>query len=265
MTADVDVLKMIAVHEHDIGSFIQRIEELKTKYEQGFSSDDPNAVVLSTVHSSKGLEYDTVYMVDVYDGRFPSSKRDPFSRSKDNANGEQEERRIFYVGITRAENELILINIENKFSAYLKEMFPSEYVYSSEPVLREKAVSYNSSPQKAAAASSVTVISRERPEPAYPHYDAAVKRKREQGQKYIGQERAKLPDHEKTADENYSECYREVCDKFTQQDSPIRDHTGRRWVKCKKCGKIKPAAEFCSYGGKGKINVGLCNSCSGSR
>ena len=177
--SDIDVLKMIAAHERDIGSFIQRIEELKTKYEQGFRSDVPNAVVLSTVHSSKGLEYDTAYMVDVYDGRFPSSKKDPFSRSKDNAGGEQEERRIFYVGITRAKNKLVLINIENKHSHYLAEMFPSEYVYKREETVRDFSAVNNSFARSCAPNMNNIPTTEKRPKQEFPYYEAAVQRKRE--------------------------------------------------------------------------------------
>jgi DNA helicase II / ATP-dependent DNA helicase PcrA len=56
--------------------------------------------VLSTVHSAKGMEWDTVYVLNVVDGSFPSE----FSTGK----GEliDEERRLLYVAMTRARNEL---------------------------------------------------------------------------------------------------------------------------------------------------------------
>ena len=92
--------------------------------EKDFCSKANNAVILSTIHSSKGLEYDSVYMVDVYDGRFPSSRSNIFSRSKDNADGEQEERRLFYVGITRAKNRLTLFGIKGRGSIFIDQIFP---------------------------------------------------------------------------------------------------------------------------------------------
>ena len=91
-----------------------------------FCSDLNNAVILSTIHSSKGLEYDSVYMVDVYDGRFPSSRPNIFNRSKDSADGEQEERRLFYVGITRAKNNLTLFNIKGRRSTFIDDLFPEQ-------------------------------------------------------------------------------------------------------------------------------------------
>ena len=93
---------------------------------KGFDSKASNAVILSTIHSSKGLEYDSVYMVDVYDGRFPSSRPNIFSRSKDNADCEQEERRLFYVGITRAKNKLSLFAIKGRESTFIDQLFPEQ-------------------------------------------------------------------------------------------------------------------------------------------
>ena len=121
-----EILSLLAKQEPNIQKFLSRLTELEKKMQQGFDSEDPNAIVLSTIHSSKGLEYDTVYMVDVYDGRFPSSRPNIFSRSKDNADGEQEERRLFYVGITRAKNRLTLFGIKGRDSIFLDQIFPEQ-------------------------------------------------------------------------------------------------------------------------------------------
>jgi DNA helicase-2/ATP-dependent DNA helicase PcrA len=58
-------------------------------------------VVLSTIHQAKGLEWDVVFIVGMNDGRFPSAKS---LRNDD----EEEERRLFYVGATRAKGTLYL-------------------------------------------------------------------------------------------------------------------------------------------------------------
>ena len=107
--------------------------------EKGFTSKENNPVILSTIHSSKGKEYEDVYLLDVYDGRFPSSIPNLFSRSKDNSDGEQEERRLFYVGITRAKNHLYLFKIKDLPSSFVSELFPDvrENTYRSDEVFRE--------------------------------------------------------------------------------------------------------------------------------
>src|SRR5439155_1335481 len=63
---------------------------------------DNEAVNLSTVHQAKGLEFQTVFVIWLTDGMFPSS------RSIDTCEALEEERRLFYVAITRAKDELYL-------------------------------------------------------------------------------------------------------------------------------------------------------------
>jgi len=123
----VELLSILAKQEPDIRKFLQRLKELEAFMLKG-NSPKESKVILSTIHSSKGLEYDSVYMVDVYDGRFPSSRPNIYSRSKDNADGEQEERRLFYVGITRAKNYLHLFSIQDRPSSYIHELFPEKKV-----------------------------------------------------------------------------------------------------------------------------------------
>ncbi len=124
-TGKIDILLMLAEHEPDKQKFLQRLVYLERQFMSGFECQVRNPVILSTIHSSKGLEYDTIYMVDTYDGRFPSSRPNIFSRSKDNADGEQEERRLFYVGITRAKNRLFIMQLLDRKSSYISELFPN--------------------------------------------------------------------------------------------------------------------------------------------
>jgi DNA helicase-2/ATP-dependent DNA helicase PcrA len=64
--------------------------------------DEAERIKLSTIHQAKGLEFDVVFVIMLCDGLFPSS------RSIESGDGEEEERRLFYVAITRAKNELYL-------------------------------------------------------------------------------------------------------------------------------------------------------------
>ncbi|HTT01557.1 MAG TPA: ATP-dependent helicase [Steroidobacteraceae bacterium] len=64
---------------------------------------DEDYLVLSTIHSAKGMEWDTVYLLNVVDGSFPSE----FAAGKPELI--EEERRLLYVAMTRAQNDLLLI------------------------------------------------------------------------------------------------------------------------------------------------------------
>jgi len=68
----------------------------------GMPSLDEDYLVLSTVHSAKGMEWDTVYVLNVIDGSFPSE----FATGRTELI--EEERRLLYVAMTRARNELQL-------------------------------------------------------------------------------------------------------------------------------------------------------------
>ena len=69
----------------------------------GKANPDEDYLVLSTIHSAKGMEWDTVYVLHVVDGSFPSE----FSTGKPELI--EEERRLLYVALTRAQNDLLLI------------------------------------------------------------------------------------------------------------------------------------------------------------
>ena len=65
-------------------------------------NNDDEQLRLSTIHQAKGLEFDVVFIIMLCDGLFPSG------RSLETEDGQEEERRLFYVAITRARNELYL-------------------------------------------------------------------------------------------------------------------------------------------------------------
>jgi DNA helicase-2/ATP-dependent DNA helicase PcrA len=66
------------------------------------ANDAEEKIKLSTIHQAKGLEFDAVFVIMLCDGMFPST------RSMESNEGEEEERRLFYVAVTRAKNELYL-------------------------------------------------------------------------------------------------------------------------------------------------------------
>ena len=88
------------------------------------ASNDQEAVNLSTVHQAKGLEFHTVFVIWLTDGMFPSS------RSLDTRENLEEERRLFYVAITRAKDELYLTYPHKRLNAGYGDMFqrPSRFL-----------------------------------------------------------------------------------------------------------------------------------------
>ncbi len=75
--------------------------DLESKEDRRKSDEGPQ-IRLSTVHQAKGLEWKAVFVIMLCDGLFPSSK------STEDLDGEEEERRLFYVAVTRARDELYL-------------------------------------------------------------------------------------------------------------------------------------------------------------
>jgi DNA helicase-2/ATP-dependent DNA helicase PcrA len=94
------------------------LDELETKStEQSRSLRNPpqNAVVLSTIHSAKGLEWDTVFMIGMEDGVPPHT----------NSEDIEEERRVAYVGVTRARQRLGLTYSDERYGERLE---PSRFL-----------------------------------------------------------------------------------------------------------------------------------------
>ena len=85
---------------------------------------DTEAVNLSSVHQAKGLEYHTVFVIWLTDGMFPST------RSLETRDAIEEERRLFYVAITRARDELYLTYPHMRLNAGYGDMFqrPSRFL-----------------------------------------------------------------------------------------------------------------------------------------
>lgn len=112
----LDTLKMLAALEETPLRLVERLDELRKLMEE--KEQDPACpLILSTIHASKGLEYDTVYLLDVVDGILPDQiPVNPKTAPREELETYEEERRLFYVGATRAKNRLFLFTMKQTSS-----------------------------------------------------------------------------------------------------------------------------------------------------
>jgi ATP-dependent DNA helicase Rep len=145
--ADEDGLNLIELAQH---------VALVTMLERG-DDEDPDTVKLSTLHASKGLEYPHVFLAGVEEGLLPHLGRDEEAADAENAAQAlalriQEERRLMYVGITRAQRSLHLTwckkrrrareDVVREQSRFIEEMGLAE------PSLKEEAAQAALSPKE---------------------------------------------------------------------------------------------------------------------
>ena len=103
----LDEIKQLAIFSQQFASLSEFLTQLAllTNVEaedDKKSGNDEEKIKLSTIHQAKGLEFDCVFVIMLCDGMFPSA------RTAESPEGEEEERRLFYVAVTRAKNELYL-------------------------------------------------------------------------------------------------------------------------------------------------------------
>ena len=110
-------------YEFENRGMTEFLESIALVSDQDTVPDAPNAPTLLTLHTAKGLEFSTVYIVGLDEGLLPHN------RSFEDPEEMAEERRLFYVGITRAKNNLILVRAgqRSNFGRYQYTM-PSRFI-----------------------------------------------------------------------------------------------------------------------------------------
>jgi DNA helicase-2/ATP-dependent DNA helicase PcrA len=99
------------------------LEQVALVSDQDTLETTANVPTLLTLHAAKGLEFPVVFIVGLNDGTLPHS------RSFDDAEAMMEERRLFYVGITRAKDHLYLVYSQNRSAyGYAEPVEPSRYL-----------------------------------------------------------------------------------------------------------------------------------------
>lgn len=100
---DLEQLALFAGKYTSLNSFLTDVS-LQEAFSAGVATngEDDDAIVLSTIHQAKGLEWEAVFIPRLLEGSFPNG------RALDEANGIAEERRLFYVAVTRAKTKLTM-------------------------------------------------------------------------------------------------------------------------------------------------------------
>jgi DNA helicase II / ATP-dependent DNA helicase PcrA len=128
---ELSALTGFAQRFEETQDFLAQILLLNSETSDRNVDPDTDAIKLTTVHQAKGLEYDVVFLIGLADGQFPG-------RRSIEAGDVEEERRLFYVAVTRARNELYLSfpkiasrpgpgGMMNSPSRFLQELAPNLY------------------------------------------------------------------------------------------------------------------------------------------
>ncbi len=125
-----------------LAQFLARITLRKDNADEG-EDVTPNQVSLSTLHGAKGLEFHTVFLIGCVEGQLPHSRTtDPKATEAAPADVE-EERRLFYVGVTRAKDRLYISRFKRRMlRGRVAEAVPSRFLEGlpedvTEPYARE--------------------------------------------------------------------------------------------------------------------------------
>ncbi|GHV08204.1 hypothetical protein AGMMS50229_16260 [Campylobacterota bacterium] len=117
--AKAKMLEEIAKHYRECDRFLNAMVLGSSEMSEG------SGVNLLSVHASKGLEFDEVFVIDLMDGRFPNRKL------MSQGGAIEEERRLFYVAVTRARENLILSYA--KYDRIKKiDYVPSQFLYEAQ-------------------------------------------------------------------------------------------------------------------------------------
>lgn len=113
------LLQLLSHGKPSMKKFFLRLEELHQIISEGRHRHAESTVTLSTIHGSKGLEYDQVFILDALEHILPSVREEGFLTEVQY----MEERRLYYVAMTRARNQLTIFSYGHETSPFTMEVF----------------------------------------------------------------------------------------------------------------------------------------------
>ena len=108
-------LESSATNFKTIREYLDHIDRVKSEVIENKNKDQSDGVVFTTMHSAKGLEFKNVYIIGVNDGTIPHEKSYDLDDEIKKEEQIEEERRLMYVAITRAEDKLCISSPQNKY------------------------------------------------------------------------------------------------------------------------------------------------------
>ncbi len=128
---DIEQLENFAASYQALDKFLSDIslsENFRVEDAANQNSEPDDFLILSTIHQAKGLEWPIVFIINLISGQFPHAK------TMENKDEIEEERRLFYVAVTRAQNLLYLIYPNILYNQYYGFIFsqPSEFIQELE-------------------------------------------------------------------------------------------------------------------------------------
>lgn len=128
----ISIFSLITADSSSLLDVLKRLDYLEKLIKASSKNKNQNVVTLTTIHGSKGLEWENVYIMNMIDSIFPSSQATKLESKGDNSLME-EERRICYVGITRGKRYVDLV-IPRSIAG--KEVYPSKFIWEIEKIIR---------------------------------------------------------------------------------------------------------------------------------
>lgn len=124
---NINILKYVIESYDNLDEFLVYMEFMLGKTEQAKNRGSRNAVQMMSIHKAKGLEFPVVFAVGVNDGTLPHFRAIETAEEKNSPIPIEEERRLMYVDITRAEHRVYISAVRGSF--YGRPSQPSRFVY----------------------------------------------------------------------------------------------------------------------------------------